>query len=294
LSLVKGIRRSISKRLSREQSIRLRLFRSAFSPRSWLAERSADVIVISYPKCGRTWLRMMLSRTLALHAGLDEIDYFADDLDTGPAARRPHIRFSHDDNPHWKTPAQLNRRKGRYRRQRVVFLVRDPRDVVVSMYFERTRRERVDVGTMSDFLDASRGSLETLVQYYNIWASCRGSVRDFLLVRYEDLQKDAASELRRLVDFVGLPEVSDAHIAEGVEFASFKNMRSMETQGDLSSGRLRPRDRNDTESYKTRRGVVGGFVDYLDSDEIERLDRRVSEELDPFYGYAVAGGSPVS
>jgi hypothetical protein len=289
--LVKRLRKSISKRVSRESSIRFRLLRESYAPRSWYAERSATVVILSYPKCGRTWLRMMLGRTLALHFELGSVNYLADDLLAGTEAQTLRIRVSHDDNPQWKEPAKLRRRKSRYRRQRVVFLVRDPRDVVVSMYFQRTQRERVDVGTMADFIEARVGSLNTILEYYNIWASRRSQPRDFLLIRYEDLQQGPTVEMRRLLDFVGLHDVSDAHIAEAVEFSSFDNMRAMEMQGELRSGRLRPRDRSDTESFKTRRGVIGGYVDYLEPAQIESIERRIAGQLDPFFGYTIPGGT---
>ena len=64
------------------------------------AARRADVLLVSYPKCGRTWLTMLLSRVLGAHAGVDDIDYLATDLLGGKAEGVPHIRISHDDNPH--------------------------------------------------------------------------------------------------------------------------------------------------------------------------------------------------
>jgi hypothetical protein len=162
------------------------------------------------------------------------------------------------------------------------------------MYFERSRRERVEVGTLGDFLEARAGSLATILEYYNIWASRRNQPRDFLLIRYEDLQREAAVEMRRLLDFVGLRNVSDAHITEGVEFSSFDNMRAMEISGGSGGGRLLPRDRGDAESFKTRKGVVGGYVDYLDSAQVEHVEQLVSERLDPFFGYSIPGGTPRS
>lgn len=232
----------------------------------------------------------MLGKTLALHFGLGDINYLANDLFADTDAKSLRIRVSHDDNPHWKEPGKLSRKKWRYRRQKVVFLVRDPRDVVVSMYFERSRREQVDVGSMSDFLEASVGSLDTIIEYYNIWAANRDQARDFLMIRYEDLQQGAAVELRRLLDFIGLSEVSNEHIAEAVEYSSFGNMRKMELGGEVSSGRLNPRDPSDKESFKTRKGIVGGYVEYLEPAQIESLERRITERLDPFFGYSVPGG----
>lgn len=290
MRFLKNIRNIIKNQFSREAIIRFRLFRASHAPRSWYAERTADVVILSYPKCGRTWLRMMLGKSLALHFGLGDVNYLANDLLAATDAKSLRIRVSHDDNPHWKEPRKLSRRKGRYRRQKVVFLVRDPRDVVVSMYFERSRREQVDVGSLGDFLEANVGSLDTIIEYYNIWAANRDNPRDFLLIRYEDLQQEAAVELRRLLDFVGLSEVSDEHIAEAVEYGSFNNMRKMELGGDVSSGRLKPGDRSDEESFKTRKGIVGGYVEYLNPAQIESVEQRITERLDPFYRYSVPGG----
>ena len=104
----------------------------------------------------------------------------------------------------------------------------------------------------------------SIIRYYNVWNESRDVPRGFCLVRYEDLHADTAKELRRIFDFLEIPDISDAHIRE---FGSFGNMRSMESSDTLKSGRLRARDSSDVESFKTRRGVVGGYVDYLDAEE---------------------------
>src|SRR5688572_33369019 len=101
---MKSLRRSLRRLVGREYAIRLRLLRASLSPRAIRAERRADVLLISYPKCGRTWLTMLLARALAQHAGINDLDYLANDLPGGGTADIPRIRISHDDNPHWKTP----------------------------------------------------------------------------------------------------------------------------------------------------------------------------------------------
>jgi hypothetical protein len=286
MPLLRSLRRFLSRLLGRERAIRFRLLRASLSPRAIRAERRADVLLISYPKCGRTWLTMMLARSLALHAGLDEVDYLANDLPGGGRAGLPRIRISHDENPHWRTARGLARSKRRYRAKKVVLLVRDPRDVVVSMYFERSRRERAYSGTLREFLHERRGSLETILAYYNVWARERGRPRGFCLVRYEDLKADPAGELVRILGFAGVTP-APAHVQDAVQFASFENMRAMEAGDVLGSGRLRARDPNDAESFKTRRAKVGGFVDYLDAGEIAWMERRIRETLDPIYGYGM-------
>jgi hypothetical protein len=283
--LARTVRRLVPEAVGREYSIRYRLLRTSLSPRTREAERHADAFVISYPKCGRTWLNMLMSRALASRYGVSDPDYLASDLLGGEVAGAPHIRFSHDDNPHWKTPRGLARSKERYAGKKVVLLVRDPRDVVVSMYFERSRRERAYAGSLSQFLRERKGSLATIIEYYNIWAAERGRPAAFCLARYEDLKADAAGELRRLLRFAGVEGLTDAHVEDAVTFASFENMRAMETAGAAGTGRLRPGDPGDAESFKTRKGKVGGHVDYLSPEETAWVDRKVREELDPFYGY---------
>lgn len=282
MGVMRKVRRFVSKRVGRERAIRFRLFRASLRARA--AERQADVLLISYPKCGRTWLRMLLSRVLQLHCGIEDVEYMATDVLGGGVGDVPHIRISHDDNPHWKTAARLTTSKRRYRRKKVILLVRDPRDVVVSMYFERTRRERAYEGSLHEFLHEPKGSLETMLAYYNVWARERTAPADFFLVRYEDLKRDTAGTLGRLLSFIGV-NATDEHIAEAVSFASFQNMRKMESNQLLDSGRLRPRDPDDVESFKTRRGVVGGYVDYLEPDEIAWMEAHIRDTLDPFYGY---------
>ena len=294
MSIFRRIRRALTRRIPRQVAIRYRLMRERNTAASRRADRDAQAFLISYPKCGRTWLRMLLSRALENHYGAPDIDYVGGDFVGGNVPGAPRIRVSHDDDPHWKTPGGLDRRKRRYRGKKVVLLVRDPRDVVVSMYFERSRRERAYHGTLSQFLHEKRGSLDTILAYYNVWEGARGIPSDLLVLRYEDLRRNTDRELRRLLAFLGVEGVSDATVQEAVGFASFENMRKMESSGAIESGRLRPRDPQDPESFKTRRGKVGGFVDYLTPDEIEQVERRIRAGLDASFGYSEARESGAS
>jgi len=294
VSILHRVRRAVSQRIPRQYAIRYRLMRERLAADSRRADREAEYFLVSYPKCGRTWLRVLLSRALEIHYGSPEVDYLGGAFLGGNVPGAPRVRVTHDDDPHWKTSRGLDRRKRRYRGKRVVLLVRDPRDVLVSMYFERSRRERAYSGTLSQFLHERRGSLDTILAYYNIWARSRGIPSDLLVVRYEDLRRDTERELVRLLAFIGVSDASEATVREAVRFASFESMREMESAGSLESGRLRPRDPNDPESFKTRRGKVGGFVDYLNPDEIADVERRIRSGLDPSFGYADPKGAAPS
>jgi hypothetical protein len=79
--------------------------------------------------------------------------------------------------------------------------------------------------------------------------------------------------------------INDQTIDEAVKYASFENMRRMEQDGEFQSYILKPADSDDNESYKTRKGKVKGYIDYLDDDEIAWLDNKIQNNLSEFFSY---------
>jgi hypothetical protein len=63
-------------------------------------------------------------------------------------------------------------------------------------------------------------------------------------------------------------------------------MQKLEREDSLRSSMLRPGDVNDPNSYKTRRGVVEGFYDYLPEEDVDYLNEKLAREMDPFFGYS--------
>lgn len=251
----------------------------------WLIRRRAKVCLLSFHKCGRTWLVFMIGSAIKHHYGVD----VRNPLDLGALHRRrpgdvPLMVAHHDGGPQHQFPEDIETDKGQYRDKRVLFLVRDPRDVLVSAYFQKTRRNISYAGELADFIDEARGSLRSNIRFYNIWADNRDVPEAFLLVTYEDLKARPREELRRVLDFIGLAAVSDDAVARAVDDGRFDNMRRLETANALGTGRLAPRDAADTDSYKTRRGVVGGYVDYLSPEQVAHVDAVIRDELSPYYG----------
>jgi hypothetical protein len=62
-------------------------------------------------------------------------------------------------------------------------------------------------------------------------------------------------------------------------------MRKMEANGAFQTGILKPADRSDQDSYKTRKGEVRGFIKYLNESEIDMLNAKMQSVLSPIYGY---------
>ncbi|MEM9069956.1 MAG: sulfotransferase domain-containing protein [Myxococcota bacterium] len=269
---------------------RLSVFGAKYLPSARRKDARADVILAWFPKTGGTWTRLLLGAALAE----DSEDRDLLDLETLTVGRPdlPIIRPLHEDEPHWKRPEQLTRSKARWRHKKVILLIRDPRDTMVSLYFQMTRRWKVTTKPMDELIWDRRGGLETMLAYYNIWADQRHVPKDLLLVRYEDLHADTPAQLSRMVSFLGVDR-DEATVQKAVEASRFSRMRKRESAGEFSSSRLRAGIANDPESLKARKGKVGGYVDYLSEAQVTKIEARVNEALNPWYGYAaVAKGSP--
>jgi hypothetical protein len=259
----------------------------------WYALKSSQVFIVSYPKSGRTWLRFLVGKAIELHFEL-VLPNAGEVLETNRLSRLdprvPMVRFTHDDDPHLKPIDRLQRDKSAYRGRDVVLLARDPRDVVVSSYYQQTRRARslgepgFD-GTLSDFIHHPNFGIRNIVAFLNIWAAASNAPRRFMLTQYEAMQDDASRELRRVLDFIGLSEISADVVDSAVKLGSFDNMKQLERGDALGAGRMRPTDGADPESYKARRGVVGGYANELSENDRTFVDEVVRNELDPLFGY---------
>lgn len=262
--------------------------------------RAADAYILSYPKCGRTWLRLMLGHALASHHGLLTGDHALHPEALGEVDALaslvpglPRVRFKHDDNPHYRTPRELVPLKDEYADRPVVLLVRDPRDTVVSLYHQMTKRETRwrYTGSLADYIRFERGSFTTMLRYYNLWADRPSDPLRFMRMRYEDLHEDPGRELARLLEFIGIEGVTQATLDSAVAFASFDNMRKLETaapaQGSSkpSSARLAGGHADRPETLKTRQGKVGSYRDELPPDLVAWVDAEVRDGLNPVYGY---------
>jgi hypothetical protein len=307
LFLVRQLCRTVSKKLVRTGARHLPFLAKERTRtlERWLRGREdfrklrlADAVVVSFGKSGRTWLRVLLSRVFQLQHGLDERAILGFDNLHYRTGAAPKILFTHDN--YLKDYTGRRDSKADFYGKRVVFLARDPRDVAVSQYFQwkyRMKPNKKEInaypaGDLSAFeFVMSEAGLPKVIEFMNLWAREAPRIKDFMVVRYEDLRARPEETLRALLDFLGAP-ASEAQIADAVEFASYDNMKRMEQQRVfwLSGGRLVPKDRSNPNSYKVRRGKVAGYRDDFDPAQLAQIDRLVETTLDPLYGYTGAAG----
>jgi len=267
-----------------------KLLRSAFG--GHLRHREAQAYIVSYPKSGRTWLRLLLGKVLCDKYAIDPAQML-NTLRLTSLAKATPTRFSHDgsgmrEGSHY---TRLETSKVQYANRGVVLLVRDPRDVMVSCYFQATKRINVYQGSISEFIRDERFGIHKCVNFYSIWGENQHVPAAFLLVRYEDMHANPQSVLKQVLEFIGVSDVSLDLLDTSVEFGRFENMKRMEATGQFKRQVLTPGNSGDEESYKVRRGKVGGYSDYLSSEDRQFLTQAISEAQSPILDWYSAPGS---
>jgi len=197
-----------------------------------LAVYSDDTFVVSYPRSGNTWTRFLIANLAFSSEAVSFVNIermFPDTSSQSNRAlkrtRRPRIIKSHQ----YFDP----------RYPKVLYLVRDPRDVVLSYYnFQRKYRQIADHYPLADYVDdfvncrlisADWGSWGENVAS---WVYPRQNQSGFLLMRYEDIKDNTLQQLQEIVTFLGL-EPTPERLKQAIEASSSERMRAMErTQSD--------------------------------------------------------------
>jgi hypothetical protein len=267
----------------------------------------AGLIIIGHPKSGNTWLKVMIARLYQVRYNLKPSELIgSDEL----ALRNPAIPRLAATNAYYSYEGSVGRvlaagaPDAPLRHKPVMFLARNPIDIAVSWYFQFTRRQsahkqelinhfidhpidRHAIG-MWDFVRHSDIGLPFLIDYLNTWERNLKALEHSLLVRYEDLRADPAANLQAITQLMG-ESFSDEEIAEAVNFGAFENLRKLESSGFFRRGGMTLRNAGDPNSFKVRRGKVGGYAEYFPAEQVAELEELMMSRLSRTFAYQPAG-----
>jgi hypothetical protein len=185
-----------------------------------------DVFLVSYPKSGNTWTRFLIANLVYPERNPDFSNINALLPDPEAMSKRDLERVAR--------PRMLKSHQyfdPRY--QKVIYVVRDPRDVVLSEYhFDIKRRAIAEDYPREQFVSRFvRGELNhpygTWSENAASWFYTRRSDPRFLLVKYEALQTEAMNELGRIANFLGISAAPE-RLSLAVEQSSADRMRELE------------------------------------------------------------------
>lgn len=256
--------------------------------------RQADYILMSWGKSGRTWFRVMLSRFYQQKFGLSEKTMLGFDNYKRRNPALPSIYFTHGNYLRNYTGDWRNRTD--FYPKKVLMLVRDPRDVAVSQYFQWKHRMRPIKKKLNrypphgaevsifDFVMNENVGMPMIIDFFNIWAREIGKTQDSRVIRYEDMRTDPGTALTQALEFLGTPG-TETEVKDAVDFAAYENLKKLETKKAFRGSRLIPGDKNNPDSFKVRRAKVGGYRDYFDDQQIAQIEELVRSTMLPDFGY---------
>jgi len=189
-----------------------------------------DTFVVSYPRSGSTWTRFLVANLVwpdeaVTFANLDRLVPATAAVSSRALDRvpRPRIIKCHNYFDH--------------RYQNIIYIVRDPRDVVLSEY-----RYVLKGGGIPDdypmeqfvarFIRGEVNEYSSWKESVGTWLAARGDSDRFLLLRYEDMVEHTTRELGKIAKFLHL-DATPQRISQAAERSSADHMRALEKkQGD--------------------------------------------------------------
>ena len=225
-------------------------------------DRADDRYIVSYPRSGNTWMRTILANIIDPSVETDPARRFA--LIPGVSIRTAR-RINALGSP------RLLKSHGRYmgRVPRALYLVRDGRDALVSLYHMRiVRPGHTDRVPFADFCRRYfRGDLgERWDEHVLSWLEdgVREMGSSLLVLRFEDLKADVPGRVAEVTKFFGI-DATGQEIAAAIDKASLERLRENER---ARVGELAP------ERSLHRGGKTGQWRDMLTGELAEKFMAR--------------------
>lgn len=258
--------------------------------------RDDDIIVGTYGKSGTTWMQQMIAQMMF---GGDPELAVADmspwvDLRVPPKeVKLPHIEAQTHRRflkTHLPVDALVFSPRVKY-----VYIGRDARDIVWSMYNHHANANQVWYGALNDTPGRVGPPIEpppeSVHQYWKEWLDQDGfpfwsfwdnlrtwwAVRhlpNVLLVHFSDLKADMPGQMRRLADFLDI-DIDEARWDDIVEYCTFDWMKANATKSVPLGGAFWDAG---AEVF-INKGVNGRWADTLTADDVAEYERRLVEEL---------------
>lgn len=224
-----------------------------------------DVFLVSYPKSGNTWTRFLVGNLVrqenVTFANIEEIvpDIYQHGLGFFSKVKRPRVLKSHEYfDPRYK---------------KVIYIVRDPRDVAVSYYFHQIKFRDIDEtmtidAYIDDFIAGKSDPFGSWGENVGSWLGARMNNKGFLLVRYEDLLSQPEIELKKIAVSLGIKKTEE-ELHRAVERSSLKIMKASERETGKKWESLK-KTRSDMQFVRS--GKSGDWKDCLSKGSVNKIE----------------------
>jgi hypothetical protein len=186
-----------------------------------------DIFLTSYPRSGNTWTRFLVGNLMDDREPVTFLNL---------ERRVPDIYINSHVRLHRLRPPRVLKSHEPFdpRYKKVIYIVRDPRDVVISSYHFHVKARVINEDYplskyISGLIAGQWWPHGSWGQHVMTWLLTRRRSRSFLMLRYEDIVEDPSRELTKIADFLRLPRTQE-QIDRAVQRSSAANMRILEQQ----------------------------------------------------------------
>ncbi len=197
-----------------------------------VSARKDDSYIAGFPRSGSTWLRTILTNIVQPDA-VGNPDVFN--------ATIPAVSIRNSFKINKLSSPRLIMTHGTWRPEirKVIYIVRDGRDVLISLYHYQTTRRGVSLSE-KEFMQSYNNGVFGMTWAQNIYswlvngASTLGN--DLMVLRFEDMKENTQSVIERTCEFLMI-ETSRSDIELAIKHASLENARYIEQarQGQLDN-----------------------------------------------------------
>ncbi|PKK33713.1 amine sulfotransferase [Columba livia] len=241
----------------------------------------SDIFIATYPKSGTVWTQNILA--LIMSEGhrngtenmemMDRIPWLEYNIKNADFATLPSPRIFATHLPYYLVPRDMRNKKGR-----IIYVTRNPKDVMVSYYhFSKFMNTVERIPDFNIFMERFLSGKVLASSWMDHVAGWYSHAEDFniLFLTYEEMKKDLRSAVLKICSFLG-KKLSEEEVDSVVRQATFENMR----KDPRANYENLPEELAEKNKGKfLRKGTVGDWKNIMTVAQSERFDKVLEERM---------------